>query len=129
MGDAIFLLPILKALREEDPQRIISVLCETRNAEIFLSQPHLVNNTYLYSSWSDLQTILKSSYDVLVDTEQWHYLSALAGYVIKCPWTIGFATRPLRKKLFHTAIFYDPLAYELKNFANLFIDLLEKNHA
>lgn len=120
MGDAIFLLPILKALREEDPQRTISVLCEKRNAEIFRLHPHLVNNTYLYHSPKDLSALFKASYDILIDTEQWHYLSALVGYFINCPFAVGFATRPLRRKLFHKNVPYDHSAYELKNFANLF---------
>ncbi|MBF0123537.1 MAG: glycosyltransferase family 9 protein [Candidatus Omnitrophica bacterium] len=124
MGDAIFLLPILKALRQQDPKRIINVLCESRNAAIFLSQPHLVNHTYLYSSLTDLRTLIKNSYDIVVDTEQWHYFSSLAGYFINSHQTVGFASRPLRKKLFHKAINYDPSAYELENFINLFKDIL-----
>jgi ADP-heptose:LPS heptosyltransferase len=64
-------------------------------------------------------------YDVVIDTEQWHYLSALTAYLARSSYKIGFATRPQRAKLFHKAVKYDVDGYELDNFWRLFVILSE----
>ena len=63
---------------------------------------------------------LPQAYDVVIDTEQWHYLSALSACLTNSPYKIGFATRPKRAKLFHKAVDYDVNGYELDNFLRLF---------
>lgn len=128
IGDAIFLLPILKFLKNNNRTLHIDILCERRNCQVFLSQPHIVNKTYIYTSLKDLLSVLKNSYDILIDTEQWHYLSALLGCFIRCDHSTGFASRSLRERLFSKSIPYEPFRYELLNFINLFADLLETGH-
>jgi len=120
MGDAIFLLPILHELRKKCPNLKIDILCEKRNRDIFSSQKNLCHNIYLYTKQKQLSQVLKNPYDVVIDTEQWHYLSSLVAYFIKAKCSIGFATRRLRKKLFTVAIEFSQDSYELENFKRLF---------
>ncbi len=120
IGDAVFLLPILRALKKQGC--VIDILCEKRNTEVFNSQEHLVNLVYLYDE--DHIAIFRNKYDLVVDTEQWHYLSALTTYFIRSRYKIGFTSRPRRSKLFHKVVEYDHEAYELDNFTKLFKDIL-----
>ncbi|MEK7801650.1 MAG: glycosyltransferase family 9 protein, partial [Pseudomonadota bacterium] len=60
------------------------------------------------------------TYDVVIDTEQWHYLSAWTAHLIKTSFRIGFDTRPLRKKFFNKPVEYILDEYELYNFRKLF---------
>ena len=120
LGDAVFLLPILKVLKIKG--FIVDILCEGRNSEIFTSQNNLLNKVYLYEE--QLLDVFHKSYDVVIDTEQWHYLSAIVSYFLKAEYRIGFATRPLRAKLFNKQVVYGENDYELDNFKKLFEDLL-----
>lgn len=120
IGDAIFLLPILKHIRQKDPELIIDILCEKRNAEVFLSQPQLNIHVYRHGTLWEFGTVLNSNYDIVIDTEQWHYFSAIAAYIIISKLTVGFASRPFRKKLFNKSVIYDIDAHEFDNFKALF---------
>jgi len=126
MGDAVFLIPFLRSFKEHYPALLIDVLCEKRNQEVFRSQEHLVNKVYRYDSLRSFLGLWRNKFDVIIDTEQWHILSALVAYFLFFKHTIGFATRPLRAKLFTERIGYDPEAYELKNFQKLFQGILPK---
>jgi len=123
IGDAVFLLPILKSVKLKNPQVCIDVLCQKRNSSVFSSQGNLVD--HVYDSLADLRILRKNAYDIVVDTEQWHYLTALTSRQIKPHVKIGFATRPLRRKLVNVAVNYDANAYELENFSRLFESLME----
>ena len=115
IGDAVFLLPILKALKKQG--LVIDILCEQRNAEVFTSQgfPQVSLRALFFRAWQS------KMYDVVIDTEQWHYLSAVIAYFVRSSYKIGFATRPNRAKLFHQAVDYDIHGYELDNFKKLFV--------
>ncbi len=119
VGDAVFLLPILKELKTRGMD--IDVLCEMRNAEIFSSQGYQV---FFYNQFKSLNQILKNTYDIVIDTEQWHYVSAIIGYFTRSGYRVGFATRPLRTKLFNKPVSYGDNDYELDNFKRLFDGLV-----
>ncbi len=123
IGDAIFLVPVLKALKNNNPNLQIDILCEKRNIEVFNSQEGLLNHIYCYDDFNSFQKLFKEKYDIIFDTEQWHYLSALVSYLLTSRLTVGFGSRPLRKKLFSRAIEYYEEAYELENFEDLFISV------
>ncbi len=118
IGDAVFLLSILRKLKNRG--LTVDVLCERRNAPVFESQPEVVSKVYRYDDLRSLKRFLNNQYDVVVDTEQWHYLSAILGYLLKAKYHIGFASRPLRAKLFDRSVVYGLDEYELSNFAKLF---------
>ncbi|OGX25094.1 MAG: hypothetical protein A2787_04445 [Omnitrophica WOR_2 bacterium RIFCSPHIGHO2_01_FULL_48_9] len=120
IGDAIFLLPFLSFLKKTMPHVKIDILAEKRNAAIFSSQKSLCDKIYCYDAPGQFYKIFRKSYDAVLDTEQWHYASALVAYFCKSPVTVGFATRPLRTKLFSTPIPYEANAYEIENFKKLF---------
>ncbi|MBF0489407.1 MAG: glycosyltransferase family 9 protein [Candidatus Omnitrophica bacterium] len=119
IGDAVFLLPILRILKDNHIQ--IEILCEPRNQEVFTSQGYV---TYSYLRLDTWWRVLTHSYDVVVDTEQWHYLTAILSYCVKTSYRIGFATRALRAKLFNKQVMYGTNDYELDNFLRLFEGLL-----
>jgi ADP-heptose:LPS heptosyltransferase len=118
IGDAVFLLSIIEFLKEKRGLEI-DILCERRNEEAFLLGEHFCRRIYCYDRWPELGQVLREKYDVVFDTEQWHYLSALVAYGVNCPVKVGFATRPLREKLFHVKVSYDLDAPELMNFKAL----------
>lgn len=123
LGDAIFLIPIIKAIRQTHSEILIDILCEKRNQEIFASQKNLNLGVFSYDNFAQFSKVRKNSYDVIFDTEQWHYLSALIANTIPHQYTIGFATRPMRKKLFNMPIAYEIDQYELENFKQLFMTI------
>ncbi len=129
IGDAIFLLPFLHALRDERPDIMVNILCESRNAPIFKSQEGVSSQIFQYDKPFSFLKVFRSKYDLIIDTEQWHYLSALTAYALKPRYSVGFSTRPLRTKLFNCPAAYDENSYELENFRNLFSVLLSNNDA
>ncbi|MFH0753976.1 MAG: glycosyltransferase family 9 protein [Candidatus Omnitrophota bacterium] len=118
IGDAVFLLPVIRALKAKGHS--VDILCERRNAGIFNSQKDLFNRVLNYNVGHEFLSVFRQQYDVVVDTEQWHLLSAIVGHMIKHRILIGFDTRPSRARLLDIKVPYDLDQYELQNFARLF---------
>lgn len=123
IGDAIFVLPFLQIIKKEIPGIAIDILCEARNAQIFESQRGSCDDVFCCDQLGSFRRIWQRQYDVVVDTEQWHYLSALVSFFIKNKMNIGFGTRPFRTKLFNKALPYLNNVYEIENFKKLFLPL------
>jgi len=98
IGDAVFLLSIIEFLKEKRGIEI-DILCERRNEAVFLLAGSFCRRIYCYDRWPELFLVLREKYDLVIDTEQWHYLSALVR-TGRSPVKAGFTTRPLRAKLF-----------------------------
>jgi len=124
IGDAVLLLPALNLLNKHFPSCRISIMAEKRNAGIFEAIPH-VKNLFLYHKIKDLCKALQYSYDIVIDTEQWHRLSAIVAYLTAAPMKIGFATNE-RAGLFSHAIPYSHDDYEIFSFLNLIEPLIGK---
>lgn len=118
MGDAVLLIPMLRALKARFPSATIHVLAERRNAEIFGWVPDLVSTVFCYDRGRDLIRVLAQRYDLVIDTEQWYRLSAVAARLIRAGLRCGFATNE-RAKLFDVPVAYDPDRYEAENFLGL----------
>jgi ADP-heptose:LPS heptosyltransferase len=117
IGDAILLIPVISALRKRFPQAVIDILAETRNSAVFaLCQD--VNRILNYDKIPQLLTAIRCSYDVVIDTEQWHRLSAAVARMTRAPILIGFATNQ-RKKLFTHSVLYSHDDYEVDSFLRL----------
>jgi lipopolysaccharide heptosyltransferase II len=117
IGDAILLLPAIRALKEAYPHAAIDVLAERRNGQGFFFFPH-VRHIFFYDRGPELCRVLRNRYDVVIDTEQWHRLSAVVVRLIRAPLKIGYATNE-RKKLFNHPVPYSHDDYEKDSFFKL----------
>lgn len=117
IGDAVLLVPALRALKEQYPTARITVLAEKRNSAVFSLCP-VVDTILLYDRQSDLLQAVRGAYDVTVDTEQWHRLSAVIARMTRSPVLIGYATNE-RARLFSHLVRYSHDDYEATSFLNL----------
>jgi len=126
IGDAVLLLPAIHLLRENFPDSHIDILCEKRNVEIFrLSRD--INHIYLYDKGFDLFKYIWNRYEIVIDTEQWHRLSAVVAYLTRAVVRIGFITNE-RGKLFTHQIPYSHDDYEAYSFFHLIEPLIGETH-
>jgi len=117
IGDAVLLLPAIRELKKTLAGAEIDILAEKRNADIFrLSE--IAGRIYLYDRGIDLFRCLKNKYNVVIDTEQWHRLSAVVASLTKAPVRIGFDTNE-RQKLFTHRVPYSHDDYEVVSFFHL----------
>lgn len=121
IGDAVLLAPAIRALRRAYPEAKIDLLAERRNGGIFALAPE-VDKIFHYDVPRELMAALRGRYDVVIDTEQWHRLSAVVARLAKAPVSIGFATNE-RSRLFTYHLPYSQEEYEAISFLNLLIPL------
>jgi lipopolysaccharide heptosyltransferase II len=124
IGDAVLLIPAIRCLKAALPEVEIDVLCEKRNAGIF-DLVSALGSVYRYDSGAGLFTCLRNSYDAVVDTEQWHRLSAVVARLTKAPVRIGFGTND-RRALFTHEMPYSHDDYEAISFLRLTEPLTRK---
>ena len=117
IGDAVLLVPTLAALKGRYPAAEITVLAERRNAAIFSLCP-AVDHLLLYDRPRELLTAIRGQYDVIIDTEQWHRLSAVVARLAASPVKIGYGTNE-RARLFTHAVAYTHDNYEALSFFQL----------
>ena len=117
IGDAIHLIPAINLLKAYYPDCTIDVLAESRNQGAFVLCRN-IHEVFLYDKPIDLGAVLRRHYDVVVDTEQWHYLSAVVARMIKAPMKIGFGTNN-RARMFTHAHAYSHDDYEAESFLRL----------
>ncbi|MGI9534809.1 MAG: glycosyltransferase family 9 protein, partial [Thermodesulfobacteriota bacterium] len=128
IGDAVVLYPSLKILSNTFKNIQIDILAEKRNAGIFTKSKY-INNLYLYDDFNNLGllSVLKNNYDAVIDTEQWHRLSAVVCFLTRAKVRVGFATNE-RELLFTNPVDYNQDDYEAVSFLNLVSELTEKKH-
>jgi len=117
IGDAVLLAPIINSIKKTFPYIHITVLAEHRNYGIFTLMPN-VDKVICYDRPREFFKVLMGRYDAVIDTEQWHRLSAVVARMIRAPIKIGFDTNE-RRRMFTHGIRYDLVAYEPENFALL----------
>jgi lipopolysaccharide heptosyltransferase II len=118
IGDAVLFIPMLRALRAAWPNAELDLLAEHRNASV-IAPTGLVGHVYRYDRFPiDLLAILRRRYDLVIDTEQFHCLSAIVAWLTRAPRRIGFGTT-LRRRLFTQAIGYNLETYEAEMFLAL----------
>ena len=91
IGDAVHLVPIIHALKSAYPSATIEILAEKRNASVFSLCPE-IDRVFLYDRPAEFLQMFRRRYDVIIDTEQWHRLSAIVARLIRSNVKIGFAT-------------------------------------
>jgi ADP-heptose:LPS heptosyltransferase len=128
IGDAVLLYPALRELRAEFPESLINVLAEKRNSGVLAFCPY-VDNVILYDerSLSRLNAVIRGMYDIVIDTEQWHRLTAALAYMTGAPVRAGFQTNE-RVKLYSVKVPYNQDDYEALSFLNLVSAVTEKHY-
>ena len=119
IGDAVLFYPMLAALRAAWPGLTLHVLAERRNAGLFKANDR-VDRVYSYdaSLGAELRQAITGRYDLVIDTEQYHYLSAVIAHMVHAPVSCGFDTRG-RGGLFTHRVHYDDQTYEVFSFLDL----------
>lgn len=117
IGDAVLLIPAIRAFRARYPDVAVDLLVERRNAGVFSLCPE-VRLVCCYDIPSELFSILRSRYDVVIDTEQWHRLSSVVARVVRAVVRIGFATNN-RSRFFSNQVSYGQDDYEADSFMHL----------
>lgn len=128
IGDAVLFYPMLEALRAAWPDAALDILAERRNAGVFRANDR-VDRVFAYDGGlgAELAQALRGSYDLVVDTEQYHYLSAVIAHFMQAPVKCGFDTRG-RGGLFTHRVHYDDQTYEVFSFLDLARTVTGKTH-
>lgn len=124
IGDAALLIPSIIAIKKRYPDSEIDILAEKRNCEVF-SLCQIVNRVLRYDRLMEFLSAIQERYDVVIDAEQWHRLSAVVARLTKAPISIGYATNE-RGKLFTHPVAYSHEDYEVRSFLNLVAPLVGK---
>jgi lipopolysaccharide heptosyltransferase II len=119
IGDAVLLVPVIRVLGQQFPDAAIDILAERRNAGVFPLCPG-IRSLYRYDVPAEFFGLLRCRYDVVIDTEQWHRLSAVVARLIRSPVKVGFATNE-RRRLFTHAVDYSHDRYEADSFFDLLV--------
>jgi ADP-heptose:LPS heptosyltransferase len=117
IGDAVLLIPAIKAIKQKYPDVSITVLAEKRNAATFKLCTN-INDIFLYDKPKQLKQAVRCNYDVVIDTEQWHRLSAVVARLTNAGVSAGYATNE-RKRLFTHPVPYSHDDYETDSFKHL----------
>lgn len=125
MGDALLLLPVLKTVSKRLSPVKIDILCEPRNQAVFQAVP-FINESLSYKNPKDLLSIFKRKYDIIIDTEQSHFLTAIVTRLIHADVKSGFCVNG-RQKMYTRSMPYDHDRYEAYAFWDLLTETLNLN--
>lgn len=117
IGDAVLLAPAIQAIKQIYPKATITMLAERRNAGVFSLIPG-VDKLLCYDRPLEFIQALCGTYDIVIDTEQWHRLSAIVARSVSVPLKIGFDTNE-RRRMFTHQIPYSHDEYEVVSFCRL----------
>ncbi len=123
IGDAVLLIPSLKFFKTTMPKVKIDILCEPRNREIFMGLPW-VESVLSYRNMKDILYMTKNRYEIVFDTEQSHFLSAVFVAQFRHSFKVGFSTNG-RENIYDLAIRYHHDQYEMGSFFRLFRATME----
>ncbi|MBN2300919.1 MAG: glycosyltransferase family 9 protein [Lentisphaerae bacterium] len=120
MGDMLLLIPVIRAIAKRYPAAAIDIVCEKRNAQV-LKMAAIECTPLLYDArpFNVIRHLVKHTYDIAIDTEQFHNLSAIVAYISNAPVRIGFKINPLRNPIYTHLINYAPDGSELLQFMRL----------
>ena len=123
VGDAVLILPLLTSLKRKYPSTTLYVLAEKRNAAVFQTST-LLKHIFLYDvflSWGLLK-LLFIKFDIVIDSEQFHYSSAIFAFLTRAKVRCGFDTNK-RGYLFNHKVPYSQKKYEVESFLSLYYSL------
>jgi ADP-heptose:LPS heptosyltransferase len=124
LGDMVLLIPVLRRLEAGFPGAALDIVCERRNLDV-LRLAGLDSRALLYDAHPLrlLARLLTHRYDAAVDTEQFHYFSALIAALSRAPVRIGFKINPGRNLLYTHLVTYALDGYEGDQFLRLLAPL------
>lgn len=117
IGDAALLAPVVRSIKKSYPNSRITILAERRNAGVFPLVTG-VDEILCYDRFREFLQALGGIYDIVIDSEQSHRLSAVVARIASAPVKIGFDTNE-RRRMFTHAIPYSHDDYETLSFAHL----------
>ncbi|MDD2366328.1 MAG: glycosyltransferase family 9 protein [Desulfuromonadaceae bacterium] len=117
IGDAALLALPISCIKKTFPDAHITILAERRNSGTFQLIPQ-VDKVLNYDRPGDFVEALTTKFDLVIDTEQSHRLSAVVARMVNTPFKVGFDTNERRRMFSHT-VDYDMDAYEVDNFLAL----------
>lgn len=117
IGDVVLLAPVINFLRVTYPAATLSVLAERRNAGVCALIP-AIDHLYCYDKSAEFMQALQGRYDLVIDTEQWHRLSAVVARLVRSSMKIGFGTNE-RSRMFTHSVPYSHDDYEMVSFCRL----------
>lgn len=120
MGDMVLLLPLLRRVLTRYPEAVVDLVCERRNQDI-PALAALPVQILLYDA-QPLRTLLalrRRSYDLAIDSEQFHNFSAVMVWLSGAPVRIGFKINPGRNPIYTHLVNYDLTGYEADEFMRL----------
>jgi lipopolysaccharide heptosyltransferase II len=121
IGDAVLLSPAIRSIRHKYPDIKITILAEKRNAGVFSMIPG-IDSLLCYDRPGELLQVLQRRFDVVIDTEQSHRLSAVVARFVPASVKIGFDTNE-RRRMFTHVMPYSHDDYETLSFAHLLMPL------
>lgn len=117
IGDAVLLAPAIRSIKQALPAIHVTVLAEKRNSGVFELIPG-IDGLLCYDRSREFFQALCGRFDVVIDTEQWHRLSAVVARLVRAPVKIGFDTNE-RRRMFTHLVPYSHDYYEATSFTNL----------
>ncbi|MEI6563281.1 MAG: glycosyltransferase family 9 protein [bacterium] len=120
LGDMILVQPMLEKLHAKYPLASIDLVCERRNQEIMeFSRSAATVLTYDSRPFRLIGKLMAGRYDLAIDTEQFHYFSAVMALLSRAPFRIGYKINPGRNPIYTHLISYDLEGYEADEFLKL----------
>ena len=128
LGDAILLIPALRALREKFHNAHIVILCSEANLPIFLRCPYI--NEYMVIKFPDLinpvlffgllRRLKKYRFELAIDFEQWMRVSSIIAFFSSAKERLGFKTEGQgRRYLFTQTVVHEKERHEVECFLDL----------
>ncbi len=130
MGDTVLLIPVIQALRERFPEATLLFAGTRINEPVIGLFPSLVDRfvhvdvgRLVLRPWTALRLIRglrRQRIDLVLDFEQWSYLSTLLARAVAFGGCVGFRTPdPIRHRLYDVTVARDPTVHEARNFVAL----------
>lgn len=131
MGDAVLILPSIKAYKKEFPDIHVCVLTSQELTDVF-SGENFIDELIIYDLFDKdsglfgflklIQKLRKIGFDCSIDCEQHLYLTTILSYLSGIPRRIGFS-HPLHRRdyLLTDSVMFD----DTKHMARTFLDLVQ----
>ena len=119
LGDAVLTYPMLRALRVHYPGASLDLLAESRNAGVY-EIDKLATQIYRYDARpaSVFRQLRDNAYDLVIDTEQYHALSAVFANGLAPKFLCGFESLGRSRLQTHSVAFAES-TYEASSFLEL----------